>query len=279
MSLVPHIEHWGLEDAAFEDRRDPRLLVPVGSHAEAIARLTYLVTHSSRGLATVVGEAGSGKSLIAATLASRLGAPAYPVAYLPTARFSFAELLVDAMRQLTSDGIEPDTFDLYPLMRAFDAVCAELVATGARSIVWILDDADELDDDALRALRAVRTLGPLDGPHPLTILLVGDLPQLDDRLASLPAVEARIEERVQLEPLTPEEVGAFLIGRLQAAGHPSGELFAAGCAERLYEATDGNPRALCRLARLAMDNAYTQGFQEIPIEAVEEIVTDLFGEA
>ena len=64
--------YWGLGQAPFRGNLDPRFFHQGPTHEEALARLQFLV-EEHRTLGLLLGEAGTGKSLILEILARSLG--------------------------------------------------------------------------------------------------------------------------------------------------------------------------------------------------------------
>ncbi len=109
-------------------------------------------------------------------------------------------------------------------------------------------DAVVLVDEAARTEEA--TLSSLALPGVTAVL--ADLPGLETRLASLGAAVTV----VRLEPLRPDEIGAFVADRLARAGQPT-DLLTADAVEAIAVHSAGVPRVLNLLARAALFMAET----------------------
>jgi type II secretory pathway predicted ATPase ExeA len=59
------------------------------------------------------------------------------------------------------------------------------------------------------------------------------------------------------------------------AGHPSGDLFSSDAVEFAFQASQGIPRELNRLAKLALEFAWLQSYSQVNLDAVKAVVKDL----
>src|ERR1041384_6662330 len=103
--LVPMFEeHFGFATKPFGKTPDPAFLFESPQHKEALARLEYAV--DEKDLALLVGDIGSGKTMLSRALMDRIG-DARPVILLINPRLTPAPLL----RSLASGlGLAPSRF-------------------------------------------------------------------------------------------------------------------------------------------------------------------------
>jgi type II secretory pathway predicted ATPase ExeA len=120
------------------------------------------------------------------------------------------------------------------------------VRKGVRRIL-VLEDAETLDaacfDELLRFAR-------LDEPYVLPVVLLAG-PGLAGRLAAgeLAFLRSAITDRIAVDRLAPEEVGAFIRCQLNALAIDDEALFSAEAVERIAAAAGGDPATVNRLAR------------------------------
>lgn len=172
------------------------------------ARKTVLEALAAGWLAVVVGEEGAGKTL----------------------------LLRDLERQLRAGGLK---VRLGGPGDAIDPVGPDTVR--------LVDDADMLDDAALRSLALAGGV---------TVLAV--LPQSAGRAMGLPVRTAL----ARLLPLTPEEVGEFVSATLTAAGRPA-DLFSERAVAALASFSEGLPGSLLALCQASMVRARREGAPQV----------------
>jgi general secretion pathway protein A len=117
--------------------------------------------------------------------------------------------------------------------------------------VILIDDAHETRPDVLAILRALSNF-EMDSRLVVSLVLVGQSPlRALLRRADLEDVARRISFYGALRLLSRDESRDYLDHRLRLAGATS-DLFDAGAYEALYEATQGNLRALDTLALRAL---------------------------
>ncbi len=93
---IDHLRpHWGFTRVPFTRELAPSMLFQSKGHAEAVARISWLV--SGRALGIVTGEVGSGKSVAARVVVSQLDTSRHSVVYLANpavgARGMYAEIV------------------------------------------------------------------------------------------------------------------------------------------------------------------------------------------
>jgi general secretion pathway protein A len=267
------IEHWGLREQPFESVADARFFYPSSSHAEALARLEYLVNQRTLQIGMLTGEVGCGKSMVRQVLASRVDAGAHCVLQFENSSFPFVDHL---RRLLSSFGLGEKAssargeYDLYELV----AECLhQLHEVHGRSLVLLFDEAQDLAPEVLRQVKSLTNLNERERGA-LTVLLIGQ-PELRDLTARIPAVDQRVSLRYHLRPLAAPDVGLYLGHRLTAAGCPRAEVFAPAACERVFQASRGIPREINRLARLALEIACSKGIHHVDADTVVTVVEDL----
>ncbi|MGE3851709.1 MAG: ExeA family protein [Planctomycetota bacterium] len=263
---------WGLQQAPFDDTRNTRFFFNSRAHQDALNRMIYLVRQGRVHFGLLSGDIGSGKSITASVLASRISDPDRHVVYLPNSQVDYPHLLADIITHIVDD-VEFDTYDEYVLTRAFGRVCEQYLATRNRQLVVVLDEAQDLPTDTLQRLRTLTNLGSTHEEYQMMFVLVGQTP-LRQAVQALPALDQRVALRFHLGPLAGDEVGTYLRHRLIVAGHADGNIFDEACFAQLAEVTGCIPRELNRYARLTMDNARARRVPRIDAACLDEIVAD-----
>src|SRR5262245_9471796 len=208
-----YLGYYGLRDVPF--RADTGIRAPwLGrAHREVLAALTAAIRDGD-GVFVLTGDAGMGKTTLLNRLAEDLRGAAVIVGRLPPSVFELPELF-----QAVADAV--GLGGPFPTAAAFAARFREFLgdahAQGKR-VVLVIDEAQGLDDELLRKVFALSTVGTFE-EHPCAIILAGQselgVALAKDQHAGL---RQRIAGRYALDPLTPAEVGEYIRARLQAAG-------------------------------------------------------------
>lgn len=117
--------------------------------------------------------------------------------------------------------------------------------------VFLLDEAHLLHADVLAHLHILLNY-EWDSRALLSVVLVG-LPELEERLrlSTHKSLLSRLQTRLHLDLVTPEDSAHYLRHRLKLAGCER-ELFPSEAVALLHEASQGAPRELDRLATLCL---------------------------
>ncbi len=266
------LAYWGLSFYPFDDSRNPQFFYASEQHKEALTRMIYLVRQGNVHLGLLSGDIGAGKTITAMVLQNQISSPDRVVLYLPNSHYDFKYLLADIIDKLADGKVEFDTFDEYVLTKAFIKIYRELIESENKTLVILLDEAQQLSQETLVKIRNFTNLGDEEEFH-ITFLLIGQ-PELRKMVKEIPEVNQRIALRFHLNYLAPEEILEYIRHRLRIAGHPSGDIFAPDTEQLLVQETKGIPRDINRFCRLALDNARAKGLQIVDKESLEEVIYD-----
>jgi general secretion pathway protein A len=270
--MVEQIRHWGLAERPFEMTRDARFFFRSEGHAEALARMRFLVQDGAFGFGMLSGEIGCGKTYTASVFAATLDPRRFTPVFLENANLGFSCVLDQincSLGDRRSCGIPPSRYQLLTEFRHL--LAARVLARGAH-LVLVLDEAQELSDEDLSELRCLtNAIGSRRGV--LTIVLVGQ-PDLRERVRAMRAVDTRIGLRYHLGLLSEADVGAYVAHRLRAAGHPSGHVFTNEAVAVLADSSAGMPREINRLAKLSLFSAASRGLRFVSADEVRAIAAD-----
>lgn len=258
--------YWGLGQAPFRGNLDPRFFHQGPTHEEALARLQFLV-EEHRTLGLLLGEAGTGKSLILEIFARSLGRVGRQSAKLSLAGLDPHGFLWQLAGQL---GIESaSTAKTFGLTRAVtDHIAANRYQQ--RATILLLDDADtarpEVSDQIV-------WLAQLDTSRDarLTIVLAAQperLYKLDTRLLEL------ADLRIDLEGWDADDTAAFVKQALAKAGRTT-PIFSEVALVRLHELTGGVPRRIKQLADLALLAGAGGNMAQIEPSTIDSVYQEL----
>ncbi|MGD9902413.1 MAG: ExeA family protein [Vicinamibacterales bacterium] len=264
-------DYYGLTERPFDLTPDPRYLYLTRMHREALAAVQYAIT-ARRGIALVVGEAGTGKTTIlrAALRALKGQRIRHTSLNNPTlTRDEFLQFLTRAygLRAETS-GSKVD------VLAALTAKLGRYHAARTAAVL-VVDEAQSLPYDLLEEIRLLANI-ETSAAKLLQVVLVGQ-PELGERLneASLRQLKQRVAIRVQLAPLDLRDTSSFIAGRLRVAGGQPAAIFTPRAVEAIYSFSGGIPRTI----NVVCDNALLAGFatdaRPIGPEVIEEVARDL----
>jgi type II secretory pathway predicted ATPase ExeA len=255
--------YWGLKQPPFAAPATPAAIERSPVHAEALARLAFLVENGRR-LGLVLGPAGSGKSLLlgefvrqlrragaAAALVTAVGAPASDVLF----------------RVAEDWGCVPDgSDDQARLWRQITGKLAERTLEQTPSVLAI----DEADSSSPETLALVQRLASLPDTR-LTVVAAAraeTASRLGSRLLEL------ADLRVELALWNEDETRGYLKASLADAGRVQ-PAFEDAAARRLFALSGGAPRKVNQLAELALVAGAGQNLAQIDEETVLAVHDEL----
>jgi type II secretory pathway predicted ATPase ExeA len=228
---------------------------------DAALHATERAIRRAEGVALVVGQPGTGKSLLLAKLAEHVRDD-FDVALLSGARILTRRALWQSI--LAEIGEPYRGIDEGELRMAVVERIRGLAATGS-GLVVLVDEGHTLPT---RLIEELRLLTNVPTPLPAVHIVMAGGTRLEE-LLGLPRMESlaqRIAVRAYLEPLDHAETVAYLRALPRAAGLDWDELFAPGCDDAVFTATDGVPRLVNQLCDQALVTAAEAGRRVTPAD-------------
>ena len=262
-------KHFGLLRLPFNVAPDPGNFFFSSIHQEALAKLRYGV-ESRKGLITIVGEPGTGKtSLLRMFVAS--AAPTIRTVIIYDPRIGWKKMLQQIGNQC---GLKPSRSDSEAMIRRLDTHLKG-EQTRHRTVILLIDEAQTLSEDLLEQLRL---LSNLEAKHEklLQIVLAGQ-PELEEKLADLKssALKQRVALSLQLAPLKPDEVNGYIQFMLKKAGYQGKELFDRSVVERIASYSKGIPRLVNSICDNALFTTYQSFEQAVSTDRIDKAARDL----
>jgi general secretion pathway protein A len=184
---VPFFDAFGVREDPFGVTPDPRFLYLGLSHREALASLMHGI-EAHRGFMALIAPPGMGKTTLLFRLLEHLRASADTIFHFQT-QCTARELL----RYLLADlGSEPTTDDAVALHQQFNQELLRRNVLG-RPVVVVLDEAQNLNDEVLEAIRLLSDFETTRAKL-MQIVLSGQ-EQLLTRRAAAPIAAAGISDR------------------------------------------------------------------------------------
>ncbi len=264
--------HFGLHEQPFGLTPNTAYFLNAAGHREAFNML-QVALGNGEGFIKVVGEVGTGKTMLCRQLLNTLGED-YHTAYIPNPFLNPTALYRAVAEELgvpcrTRDGVNE-------YQQGINRRLMELVGEGRR-VVLVIDEAQAMPRKTLEALRLISNL-ETETTRLIHIVLFGQ-PELDRLLDhdSLRQLRQRISFSCRLPPLDRDGVGQYVAHRATTAGYNGGALFDAAALDCVYRASGGVPRLVNVLCHKALMCAYGKGSPRVEKSHVLSAVKDTEG--
>jgi len=263
-----YLRHFALTRFPFHDTLATDELFASAAITEADTRLQHLL--ELKGIGLLTGEVGSGKTTVCRKVTAALHAGLYKLLYVTLSTGN----VMDMYKQIAWALGLPTERNRAGAARAIREEVTRLVTEAKQQPVLVVDEAQHLRNDVLEDLRLL-TNYQMDADNRLCLLLVG-LTELRRRLSMAvhESLDQRIVVRHHLPGLARDELPRYLQHRLRLAGTEL-ELFSAPATEALFQATNGMPRKVNRIAHYALAAAAIdqaqQATEEHLFRAIEEL--------
>ncbi len=247
-------EHFGLNRPPFKITPDTSLFYEGNQRGAALDALLYAI-NSGEGIIKVVGEVGSGKTMLCRMLEVRLGSDV-DVIYIANPSLSPDNILHVIAHELHLD--VNDDMSKVSVMQQIQAFLLEKHASN-RQVVLFVEEAQSMPIETLEEIRLLSNL-ETDQNKLLQMVLFGQ-PELDEKL-SLPQIRQlreRITHSFYLAPFLPDDTLQYLNFRLRAVGYKGPDIFTRQTAGVVKKYSDGLTRRMNIIADKAMLAAFSEG--------------------
>lgn len=264
-----------LREPPFDNTRDSNYFFHSSGHAEALSRMAYLIADRNMGIGLLTGEIGCGKTITSTVLRQQLKQGPNHVVSLENGFLDFDSLLLEIISQMRGERISTATLpDRYARMSAFKQTLMRRIVEKQRHLVILLDEAQQLETDAITLLKGLINIGS-ERQNFISLVFIGQ-PELRITIRSLAQVNQRVGLRYHLNALSLEETRRYLQHRLAVAGLQSDYPFEDAAVTCIYNRTNGVPREINRLCKLALEHAFSLGSDTISASIIEAVLKDLY---
>jgi type II secretory pathway predicted ATPase ExeA len=245
-----YFDYFGLKEAPFRITPNTEYWYAGGQRGEMLAALLYAIGQGE-GIIKVVGEVGSGKTMLCRKLAAQLPETIDSV-YLGNPTLEPDDMLAAILADL---GIQAPETTRQARLAQLSATLLDRHQTGRRVVVFV-EEAQGIALDKLEFLRLLTNLETATDKL-LQIVLFGQ-PELDLQLADprIRQLKDRITLSLNLSPLTETEVADYLRARLSVAGYRGPDLFPPALITRMAQLSGGLSRRINVLADKTLLAAY-----------------------
>ncbi len=262
--------HFGLQELPFTITPDTSFFFAHASHQDALNTLLVAV-RSGEGFMKVIGEVGTGKTLLCRKFLGALDYREFVTAYIPNPYLQPMTLLLACADEL---GINyPQHINQHQLLKLINRYLIDTYAEGKR-VLLCLDEAQAIPLETLESLRLLSNL-ETERRKLLQVVLFGQ-PELDVRLnnPSIRQLKQRVSFSCQLSPLSLSEVEFYISHRLTVAGYRGPRLFPHKVVKQIYRASNGIPRLVNILAHKSLMAAFGEGARIVGDRHVRMAVAD-----
>ena len=262
-------EHFGLQQAPFRITPDTRLFYEGGGRGEILDALVYAIV-SGEGIVKVVGEVGTGKTMLCRMLEERLPQNV-EIVYLANPSLKPDDILQAIALEMNLD-IAPGANRL-KVMHAMQQRLLEKHAANRQVVVFV----EEAQSMPIETLEEIRLLSNLETKREklLQIVLFGQ-PELDENLnqPNIRQLKERITHSFYLEPLNRNELRDYVNFRMRAVGYKGPDVFRSNAYLSMTRASEGLTRRINILADKALLAAYANDRHEVKLKDVRKAIND-----
>lgn len=264
-----YLSHFGLRELPFTITPDTSFFFSNAASQDAFNNL-LLAIHSGEGFVKVIGQVGTGKTLLCRKLLGSLDND-FVTAYIPNPYVEPMTLLLAVADEL---GIQyPEQVNQHQILKLLTNRLMEIQAERG-PVILCLDEAQAMPVETLEALRLLSNL-ETERRKLLQVVLFGQ-PELDLHLSdpSIRQLKQRIAFSCTLSPLARDEVEYYLMHRLHVAGYGGPALFSRSAVRLLARASGNVPRLVNVLAHKSMMSAFGEGLHHVERRHVKLAIDD-----
>ena len=275
-------EYWGLSGSVFNEVCDTRFFFESDDHRESLDRLLYIANDKNMNMGLLTGEVGSGKTITKKVFENSLPVQNFETISFDNSNFNFTDILYDITSrisfrdpriEMTSSTKVPVRGDKYQLMTLFKEKLEALVYEDKRHLLIIFDEAQQIESTVLDELKNLTNISS-DTENFVTIFFVGQ-PELREKVREMKQINQRVYLRFHLNNLDYKNTVNYIQHRLRVGGRSSGAIFTQAAYELIFRRTEGIPREINRLCKLALTFGFASELKEITENDILVIIEDM----
>ena len=262
-------DYFGLKRSPFKISPDTSLFFEGGKRGDILGALVYAI-HRGEGIVKVVGEVGSGKTMLCRMLQLKLP-KSVEIIYIGNPSVSAQDILFVIAHELelpaAKDASKHEVMHMlqdYLLQRHIEN----------KQVVLFIEEAQGMPLDTLEEIRLLSNL-ETDQHKLLQIILFGQ-PELDENLSkkSIRQLRERITHSFDLSPLTVDEIHKYLNFRMREVGYAGPELITSSLANKVAQYSGGLVRRINIIADKILLSAYAESTHNLTTRHVVAAVND-----
>lgn len=264
-----YYDYFGLKQPPFRITPDTNLFFPGGERGAVLDALIFAI-NNGEGIIKVVGEVGSGKTMLCRMLQKELPA-SVEIVYLANPSLS-PENILQAIAFELKLPVETDSSKLM-VMHKIQEYLINKHAQNQQVVVFV----EEAQGMPLATLEEIRLLSNLETNQNklLQIILFGQ-PELDQNIGqrNIRQLKERITYSFQLNPFRIGDIKEYINSRLRFCGYRADDLFSDAAFRAIARYSSGLVRRINILADKAMLAAYAGNTNRITLKHVRQAARD-----
>ncbi len=262
-------EYFGLTRSPFKITPDTSLFYEGGHRGDILGALVYAVMRGE-GIIKVVGEVGSGKTMLCRMLQQELP-ESIEIVYIANPSVSPQDILFVIANELKFDiDRQASKHEVVAMLHEY------LLQRHAedRQVVLFVEEAQGMPLETLEEIRLLSNL-ETDQHKLLQIILFGQ-PELDENLSekSIRQLRERITHDFKLGPLGGAEIHQYLNFRMREVGYTGPELISRKLADNMAKYSEGLLRRINILADKMLLSAFADGTHTLTLKHLKAAVKD-----
>lgn len=264
-----YLEHFGLSRLPFKITPDTSLFFEGSQRGAALGALIFAIKNGE-GIIKVVGEVGSGKTMLCRMLEVKLSGD-IDIVYIANPSLSPDNILHVIAHELeleiTADSSKID------VMQKIQTYLLKKHADN-RQVVMFVEEAQSMPVETLEEIRLLSNL-ETDQNKLLQMVLFGQ-PELDEKLSQnhIRQLKERITHSFFLEPFLPEDTFEYLNFRMRAVGYRGPDIFNHKTAGSVKKYSNGLTRRINILADKSLMASFAEGKHQVTVKHVKIAAKD-----
>jgi len=253
-----YLEHFGLDRPPFKITPDTSMFFEGSKRGAALDALIYAIS-SGEGIIKVVGEVGSGKTMLCRMLEVKLSG-IVDVVYIANPSLSPDNILHVIAHELHLN-VRNDESKLDVMQKLQEYLLTKHAKN--RQVVVFVEEAQSMPVETLEEIRLLSNLET--DQHKLLQMVLFGQPELDDKLAQpqIRQLKERITHGFYLDPFPPADTLDYLNFRLRAVGYRGPSIFNQRTANAVEKYSSGLSRRINIIADKALMASFSEGSHEV----------------
>ena len=263
-----YLSHFGLAEPPFRITSNTDFFFEGANRGATLEGLLYAITHDE-GIVKVVGEVGSGKTMLCRVMINRLPKNVETI-FLSNPSLSREEIL----RAIAEDlRIETKAKRTTLLLRALQQHLIQRYAEGGRVVV-LIDEAHAMPSESLEEIRLLSNLE--SNRHKLLQIVLFGQPELDEYLdqTHMRQLKERITHSFKLDPMVRADIESYVDFRMRTAGYRGTHSFSKPALKLISIVSQGLTRRINILCDKALLAAFADNEHRVQLKHARAAVKD-----